>query len=61
MVRVRQKLDHSHIEPEEIPALVQRELEPMRSRIRTGMRVAITCGSRGWPISPSSPGPLWIL
>ena len=47
MVRVRQKLDHSHIEPEEIPALVQRELEPMRSRIRTGMRVAITCGSRG--------------
>ena len=33
MVRVRQKLDHSHIEPEEIPALVQRELEPMRSRI----------------------------
>ena len=24
MVRVRKKLDHSHIEPEEIPALVQR-------------------------------------
>lgn len=47
MVKVRQKLDHSHIEPEEIPALVQRELEPMRSRIRAGMRVAITCGSRG--------------
>ena len=38
MVKVRQKLDHSHIEPEEIPALVQRELEPMRSRIRAGMR-----------------------
>ena len=41
MVKVRQKLDHSHIEPEEIPALVQRELEPMRSRIRAGMRVAM--------------------
>ena len=28
MLKVRQKLDHSHIEPEEIPALVQREREP---------------------------------
>lgn len=47
MVRVRQLLDHSHIAPEEIPALVAKELEPMRSRIHPGMRVAITCGSRG--------------
>lgn len=47
MAAVRQILDHSHIEPSEIPALTARELEPMRSRIRPGMEVAITCGSRG--------------
>jgi hypothetical protein len=47
MVKVRQLLDHSHIDPSHIPALVQKELEPMRSRITPGMKVAITCGSRG--------------
>lgn len=47
MVKVRQILDHSHIDPTDIPQLVQEQLEPMRSRIRPGMRVAITCGSRG--------------
>lgn len=47
MVKVRQRLDGSHITSEEIPALVAKELEPMRSRISRGMRVAITCGSRG--------------
>lgn len=47
MVKVRQLLDGSHIAPAEIPALVAKELEPMRPRISRGMRVAITCGSRG--------------
>ena len=47
MVKVRQLLDHSHIEPADIPALVMKELEPMRDRIKPGMLVAITCGSRG--------------
>ena len=49
MVRVRQLFDHSHYEPEEIPALVHAQLDrpEMRERIRPGMRVAITCGSRG--------------
>lgn len=49
MVKVRQLLDHSHYTPEEIPALVHKELdrEEMRARIRPGMRIAITCGSRG--------------
>ena len=28
MVKVRQKLDHSHIEPEEIPAQAQEHREP---------------------------------
>lgn len=47
MVKVRQLLDGSHIDPAEIPALVAKELEPMRPRITQGMRIAITCGSRG--------------
>ena len=49
MVRVRQLLDHSHYEPEEIPALVHAQLDrpEMRERIKPGMSVAITCGSRG--------------
>ncbi len=47
MVRIRQLLDGSHIAPAEIPALVAKELAPMRPRISRGMRVAITCGSRG--------------
>lgn len=47
MVKVRQLLDHSHIDPADIPGLVRKELEPMRARIKPGMSVAITCGSRG--------------
>ncbi len=49
MAKVRQLLDHSHIPIDEIPALVRQELgrKEIRRRIRPGMRVAITCGSRG--------------
>ena len=49
MARVRQLLDKSHIEVSEIPGLVRRELdrEEIRERIKPGMSVAITCGSRG--------------
>ncbi len=49
MVKVKQKLDHSHYEPEEIPALVHEQLDrpEMRERIKPGMTIAITCGSRG--------------
>ena len=49
MVRVSQKFDHSHIEPEDIPSVIQRELgrEAVRERIKPGMKIAITCGSRG--------------
>lgn len=47
MVTVRQLLDHSHIDLADLPELVRTELEPMRGRIRPGMSVAITCGSRG--------------
>ena len=49
MVRVKQLFDHSHFEPEEIPAIVHAQLDrpEMRERIRPGMSVAVTCGSRG--------------
>lgn len=49
MVKVKQLLDHSHIEVEDIPKLVHDELdrEEMRARIKPGANVAITCGSRG--------------
>lgn len=47
MVRIRQKLDHSCIDPLEIPMRVKKELEPMRERFKPGMRIAVTCGSRG--------------
>ena len=49
MVRVSQKFDHTHIEPEDIPAVIQQQLgrAEVRERIKPGMRIAITCGSRG--------------
>ena len=49
MVKVRQLLDHSHIDVKEIPGIVHDELdrEEMRARIKPGASVAITCGSRG--------------
>ncbi|MEG0769402.1 MAG: lactate racemase domain-containing protein [Ruthenibacterium sp.] len=49
MVKVRQLFDDSHLTPKEITALVQAEMsrEVFAQRIRPGMTVAITCGSRG--------------
>ena len=49
MVKVKQLLDHSHIDVKEIPGIVHDELdrEEMRARIKPGASVAITCGSRG--------------
>lgn len=49
MVRIRQLLDRSHIPVPDIPRTVTAQLDcnEMRRRIRPGMRVAITCGSRG--------------
>ena len=49
MVKVKQLFDRSYYTPEEIPALVHKELdrEEMRARIKPGMSIAITCGSRG--------------
>ena len=44
MVRVSQKFDHTHIEPEDIPAVIQQQLgrAEVRERIKPGMRIAIT-------------------
>ena len=47
VVRVRQKFDRSCIPDAEIPAVMRRELEKLGSQIQPGMRIAITCGSRG--------------
>lgn len=49
MVRIRQNFDRSHIPVEDIAATVQKELdrEDLGGKIRPGMKIAITCGSRG--------------
>lgn len=49
MVRVRQSFDPAHIEPEDLPAVVQAQLDrsEVKAKIKPGMSVAITCGSRG--------------
>lgn len=49
MVRVRQKFDPTHLTVEEIPGVIfsQMEREAIRSQIKPGMSIAITCGSRG--------------
>lgn len=47
VVRVRQKFDRSCIPDAEIPAVMRRELEKLGGQIQPGMRIAITCGSRG--------------
>jgi hypothetical protein len=49
MFPARQRLDDAHIQPQDIPAAVRSELgrDAVMQRIRPGMSVAITAGSRG--------------
>jgi hypothetical protein len=49
MVRVRENFDRTCIPDREIPAVIHRELDrkELGGRIRPGMKIAITCGSRG--------------
>lgn len=49
MYRVRQKFPEEHLSSGELAILLQRELhrETITSSIRPGMRIAVTCGSRG--------------
>lgn len=49
MLRVHQQFDGSHYETDAIPDIVREEIgrSTMAERIRPGMRIAITCGSRG--------------
>ena len=49
MFRARQDFPRPVIPPQDIPAAVARELsrEPFRSKLRPGMEIAITAGSRG--------------
>ena len=49
MVKIREVFDSTHIPEDQIAETVQKELsrEALASRIKPGMRIAITCGSRG--------------
>lgn len=49
MVRIRQNFDRTHIPVEDIASTVQKELdrEDLGGKIKPGMKIAITCGSRG--------------
>ena len=47
MVRVRQNLNHNSLDPAAIPQTIYGEMEKVRDRIFPGMRIAVTCGSRG--------------
>ena len=49
MVRIRQNFDRSHIPVGDIASTVRRELdrEDLGGKIQPGMKIAITCGSRG--------------
>ena len=49
MFRARQIFPQEHIEPADIPAAVTEQLdrEPFRSKVKPGMEIAITAGSRG--------------
>ncbi len=49
MVKIRQNFDRTCIPEPELPALIRRELsrEVLGGQIRPGMKIAITCGSRG--------------
>lgn len=49
MVKVRQKFDNAHISDTDVARLVREQLDrpEILGKIKSGMRVAITCGSRG--------------
>ena len=49
MIKVRQKFDETHINPQDISAVTALGLsrDAIKNKIAPGMRVAITCGSRG--------------
>lgn len=49
MVKVIQKFSNERISVEDIPGIVSKELsnEKIASKIKPGMKIAITCGSRG--------------
>ena len=49
VVRVRQHFDETHILDEKLPEIVEQQLEAsgIGQKLHPGMRVALTCGSRG--------------
>lgn len=63
MVKVHQKFDLSYIKPEDIPGVVRAQLDRdiIASKIKPGMTIAITCGSRGVSIRLSLSRPLLLM
>ena len=47
VVRVRQNFDRTCIPDAQIPTVLRRELQKFAGCIHPGMRIAVTCGSRG--------------
>ena len=47
MFKASQEFDAEKLTREEIPAAIDKELDKVAGTIRPGMRIAITCGSRG--------------
>lgn len=47
MIRVRQNFDRTCIPDKQIPAVLLNALQKFAANIRPGMKIAITCGSRG--------------
>lgn len=47
MYRVRERFDDTHIPDDALIPTLRRELDRLSDRIRPGMRIALTCGSRG--------------
>ncbi len=49
MVRIRELYDDTHIPEEEIPSIIRKEMDQpdLGGKILPGMKIAITCGSRG--------------
>ena len=74
MFKVRQTFPRPRIEPEDIPGIIRGYLseESFAAKVRPGMRIAITAGSRGlqtWPwsqrqlrtmLNPGEQSPLWF-
>jgi hypothetical protein len=47
MIRIRQTFAREEIPAEEIPEVIKKELKKSEDKFKPGMKIAVTCGSRG--------------